>query len=815
MRKNRERERLGLLDSIGQVASLLAGSPDLEGFLERTVSMVAAHLDAGVCSIYLYDEKSEELVLRATVGLSDDVVGAVRLKLGEGLAGRALKELRPIYTTHASQDEDYQFVPGSGEEHYETYLAVPIRRGVEKVGVLVAQRPKDDSFTESDVAAMQALTSQLATAIENARVFLALSAGTVEVDPLRGVPEVGMSLIKGDPVSPGFAKGAGHVYRRSPAASVLMGAQESKLMAIPAPVSLDVAVARTVSQLDVLQESLGTRLPEAASLIFESHLLMLKDRSFVGKMRDLIEDDTPAQRAVASVASEYINLFEASAHDYMREKARDVEDLALRLLDNLMDEDDGGPPESEAHIVIARDLLPSDILRIALGNVQGIVLASGGATSHVSILVRSLQIPMVIANAPELLRIKEDALVLVDADVGNIYVSPSQEVLDRFEERVEAAKLLERHGPHMLSQSKTRDGHRVRLLANINLLSELDLALQFKAEGVGLYRTEFPFLVRPSLPSQQEQEVVYGKLLERMQGRPVTIRTLDAGGDKVLSHFDTAGEANPALGLRSTRFTLKYPDIFDQQLRAILRAASKKDQLSLMFPMIGSLDELIAARTRLDACIAEVEQSDGYCYRPRVGMMVEVPGVVSLADEFAQQVEFFSIGTNDFIQYMLAVDRMNENVAEYYCPHHPSVLRGIAEVMKAAKRHGVEVSVCGEMAHDPKYVPFFVGLGVDSLSVDPNSLPAVQQAVQAVTLGEAQDYAQLMLAATRVAEIEAVMDEAAGPAPAIGAHTLVTQHQTLGRHKHRIIGKHVPGPHRNPVAGEHGHRTGARFAEDH
>lgn len=761
LKKRREKERLGLLDSIGQVASLLVGSPDLEGFLDRAVSMVAEHLAADVCSVYLYEEDREELVLRATVGLKPEAVGKLALKIGEGLAGRALKELRPIRTGHASQSEDYRFFPDAGEEDYESYLAVPIRRGVEKIGVLVTQRSGNESFSDVDVATMTVLTSQLATAIENARVFLSLSGTGATAKQKKLADENGMLLIKGEAVSAGFAKGAARVYRRSPAASVLMGARESLAFSRPTTVSLELAVARMVAQLETLQACLGAKLPEAASLIFESHLLMLKDRSFVGKMQKMIDEGMNASQAVAAVASEYIHLFEESSHDYMREKARDVEDLALRLLDNLMDEDDGGPPESEEHVVIARDLLPSDILRIALGNVQGIVMASGGATSHVSIIVRSLGIPMVIANEPELLRVGESAPVLVDADIGNIFIHPSDDVLAAFDRRAEVAAELVRHGAKVKRKTRTKDGHRVRLLANINLLSELDLAKEFKAEGVGLYRTEFPFLVRQSLPSQKEQEAVYRRLLARMQGLPVTIRTLDAGGDKVLSYFDTAGEANPALGLRSTRFSLKYAEIFDQQLRAVLKAGSCNQDLSLMFPMIGSLDELDAAKNRLYECIEEIRQKEGQCCEPRLGMMVEVPGVVPLADEFAKQAAFFSIGTNDFIQYMLAVDRMNENVAGYYCPHHPAVLRGIAEVVAAAKRQGIEVSVCGEMAHDAKYVPFFVGLGVDSLSVDPNFLPIVQRAVMAVTFEEAESYAQAILSKNRISEIQAVMADVA------------------------------------------------------
>jgi phosphotransferase system enzyme I (PtsP) len=407
------------------------------------------------------------------------------------------------------------------------------------------------------------------------------------------------------------------------------------------------------------------------------------------------------------------------------------------------------------HIVIARDLLPSDIVRIAQANVRGIVLASGGSTAHVSLLVRSLGIPMVIASSPDLLHVEDGTALLLDAATGILFINPPSTVVQTFEKRNQLALRAAAESTHMRDHTATRDGHRVQLMANINLLSEIDHALQLKADGVGLYRTELPYLVRDSLPTEEDQLAIYTQLVQRMAGRPVTFRTLDAGGDKMLSYFEAAHEANPALGLRSMRLTLKNPEILDRQLRAILRAAQGHDDIRIMFPMIGSLDEWRQACRRLDACAADVAAETGVPCRVKVGTMVELPAVVELADAFAAEAAFFSIGTNDFIQYMLAVDRTNENVSEYYCPHHPAVLRGLQRVIAAAVRRNVEVSVCGEMGHDPRFVPFFIGIGVRSLSVDPDFLPQVQRTVASFTLAEAQAYAADLLAQETIAGVHA------------------------------------------------------------
>jgi phosphotransferase system enzyme I (PtsP) len=749
-----QNRHIGLLADAGEVLSLLAGSTDVASFLDRTVAMVAEHLHADVCSIYLYDEATRRLTLAATMGLRPSAVGQVSMALGEGLVGKALKELRPIRDARASSHPDFKYFPASGEEAYEAFLGVPIQRGVEKIGVLVVQREDAYQFDESEVMTMRALTAQLASAIENARVLLEMGRPEEE----RAAAEKESFFLKGQSACPGFARAGSLRFRRRNAGRII-----EHLLADGhgegSPEELSTALENTQKQLEQFQSALGEKLPEVASLIFEAHMMMLKDTVFTDQMFAEIEAGRTAAGAVAKAAGGYIDIFQASKHDYMREKAQDVEDVALRVLSNL------GVRVTATHggwtdrIVIARELLPSDVLEMSLDGVAGIVLVGGGITSHIAFLVRSLNIPMIIAPLARLNAVPDGTDLLMDADLGTLFINPSSEVLERYEGRERIVETALVRGDEMSSETFTACGQRVTLLANINLLSELSLASELKAEGVGLYRSEFPFLVRQSLPSEEEQVVVYSRLIDSMEGREVTIRTLDVGGDKVLSYFDSAGEENPALGLRSTRFALRYRDILSCQLRAILRAAGGRP-VSLMFPMIASLEMFREAKAAVEQAYAELTAEGNGSYRlPRIGMMVELPAVVELAREFAREADFFSIGTNDFIQYMLAVDRTNARVSDYYCPYHPSVLRGLNRVVAAAIEEGVSISLCGEMAHAAEALPFLVGIGLRRFSVDPHFLPDCQRVLQELTVTDAEAMAARLLQATTSSEVKAILAE--------------------------------------------------------
>ncbi len=754
MSKTKKRDHLNLLCDIGDLATLLTGSTNIENFLQRTADMVSRHLEAEVCSIYLFDDQSRELVLKATIGLNPEAVNQIRMKPGEGLVGSTLIKQQPICEGSASRNPRFKYFEESGEERFESFLSVPISRGVENIGVLVVQHEMRDYFDEVDVMALRAAASQLASAIENARLLMSmnspkpLAADTAVLEQLK--------FVRGESAGNGYASAPSTVFGKSHGWLLSEASESESAYTLK---HFYRAIELTVEQLQELQSRVAERLPESASLIFTAHFMILKDERFIQEILRHIEKGMSPPEAVRIVARHYITLFSASPYMYLREKVNDMEDLAGRILANFQLRDMEAPLQCKGRIVIARELYPSDILKLASEEVAGIILVSGGVTSHVAILARSMQIPLIIADRPELLALPEETALLMDADIGNIYVNPSAKVIHQFENRNQARAATSLLTDVMTPVTETRDGHRIHLLANINLLSELALARDLKAEGVGLYRSEFPFLIRNNFPSEQEQYPIYKRLFDEMPDKSVTIRTLDVGGDKTLAYSDATGESNPELGLRSIRFSLRNPDVFEQQIKAILRAGVDARSPRIMFPMISSVDEFQTARRLVKDCGQDLHrQGLSHHPGPEIGMMIELPSVMEIMDELAAEADFFSIGTNDFVQYMLAVDRTNEKVAEHYQPWHPSVLRSLARIVNAVIQQNKEISICGEMAHEPEYIPFFLGIGVRSLSADPQFLPLVQQTIRRLSLADAVEYAQMLLSESTLKGTRKIMD---------------------------------------------------------
>ncbi|MFP4354557.1 MAG: phosphoenolpyruvate--protein phosphotransferase [Phycisphaerae bacterium] len=751
--KQISKDILGLLCDVGELSARLAGSADLQAFLQQIVEMVAGHLHSDVCSIYLYEEDTEQLVLRATKGLNSEGINNVRLSLEEGLVGMSLRQLRPIRELCASANPNFKAIEGINEEPYESYLAVPILKGVERIGVLVVQREQRNSFSEQDIMALRATASQLASAIETARVLMEIHSGKSQHPPAPvGRPST-PSLIQGRVASKGFAHAPVSIHDPTRGQRSLVTRRFAGTYSLD---QLRDALQQTASQLQALQKRVGQRLPEMASLIFDAHQMMLKDHAFVGEMITLVEEGTNPPEAVQQVARKYADLLMESSHTYIREKAQDVEDLARRILANLTGAETGFDLQfgDQPHIVVARELFPSDVLKLVTANIAGVVLVCGGVTSHVSILARSLQMPLVIAQDNSLLSLQTGTEMLLDAEIGNIYIEPGEEIIRTFADRNRARKVVGGAEKISAEQTETADGHHVKLLANINLLTDVDLAVQVGSAGIGLYRSEFPFLIRTALPSEEEQMVIYRRLIDAIGDRELTFRTLDVGGDKLLSYFDEDLEENPALGLRGIRFSLRHNDVFCQQIRALLRAAAEFKSLKIMFPMISSVEEFHQARQVVRQCMSELQNENLPCHTsPTLGIMVEVPSAVTMIDVLAEEVDFFCIGTNDLTQFLLAVDRTNEKVAAHFQPHHPAVLRAVKRVADAANAADKEVSICGEMANEVRFLPLLIGLGIRSISVDPQYLPALAAWVGKLTLDGCRRQAELLLAETTLAGV--------------------------------------------------------------
>jgi phosphotransferase system enzyme I (PtsP) len=739
------KDNVDLICDISELAGLFEKSDSLSDFLQSAVSIVAYHMRSAVCSIYLYQEESERLTLAATQGLNKEGVGKVSLRLGEGIVGAAMKELRPICEGHGSLNPHFKRIEGINEEEYEAFLAVPILlRGVMRVGVLVAQDPEPNYFHENDIKALKAISSQLAVVIENAKLLMSLHEAEKRIgdSPKAAAEETASTpaFIKGVTASSGIVKGVavildGHGY------DVLMAPADDDEHPFTKE-DFRLALQESVTQLTQLQNRMEEKLGDVASLIFNAHLLILKDDGFSGEMERLIDQGTPADRAVTSVVNDYIGLFSKSSNPRLKEKVLDVKDLGHRLLRNLQQhgEDQG---DYAGQILVARELLPSDVLKFAAQNVEGIVIVQGGVTAHISILARSLRVPMVFVENESILDLDDGTRILIDANQGTLFLDPSDSVLKQYQSLVNRQEEEKRS---VTEETFTRDGTKIKLLANVNLLSDIEFANENKAEGIGLYRSEFPFIIRNEFPSEEAQRLIYEKIYTAIgDDREITLRTLDVGGDKKLPYHKHDEEANPFLGLRAIRFSLQNLPIFKQQIRAMLRAGAKKE-LRIMFPFISSVDDFEEAKAIVMQCIEELEQ-EGVAHNsaPKVGLMVELPAAIEIIDELAAVADFFSIGTNDLIQYLLAVDRTNESVSNMYVSHHPAVLRAVYRIVNSAINNEVDVSVCGDMALNEDMLKFLIGIGMRKVSIDPQQIPRVQAFITNLHTEEARQHARKLL----------------------------------------------------------------------
>ncbi|OEH94340.1 phosphoenolpyruvate--protein phosphotransferase [Bacillus solimangrovi] len=497
---------------------------------------------------------------------------------------------------------------------------------------------------------------------------------------------------------------------------------------------LDEALKVSQAELEKIKERAFQELGEDKAEIFSAHLLVLNDPELINPVKDKVKNEQlNAEFALNETANMFITMFEQMDNEYMRERAADIRDVTKRVLAHLLGVNFSDPSMiSEEVIIISEDLTPSDTAQLNKKYVLGFATDIGGRTSHSAIMARSMEIPAVVGAKVVMSEIKDGDLVIVDGLGGNVIVNPSETEIAHYEQKSKEYEEKKLEWAKLVNEpTKTSDGVHVELAANIGTPEDVDGVLNNGGEGIGLYRTEFLYMGRDSLPTEEEQFDAYKTVLEKMENKPVVVRTLDIGGDKELPYLDLPKEMNPFLGFRAIRLCLEEQDIFRTQLRALLRA-STYGNLKIMFPMIATLQEFRDAKAILEE---EKQQliADGVSVAEaiEVGMMVEIPSVAVLADQFAKEVDFFSIGTNDLIQYTMAADRMNEKVSYLYQPYNPAILRLVKTVIDAAHKEGKWAGMCGEMAGDSKAIPLLLGLGLDEFSMSATSiLPARTQLLQ-------------------------------------------------------------------------------------
>jgi len=517
------------------------------------------------------------------------------------------------------------------------------------------------------------------------------------------------------------------------------------------------ALELTRDQLQQLQERVGREIGAKQAEIFQAHLLVLEDEVFLEKVLSAIKrEKVGVEFLVMEVVKQYLQALAKIDDEYLRERMSDIRDVGRRLLRNLLGIEHTTLRQlPEPVIVVAHDISPSDTASMHGGHVLGFVTDVGGRTSHTAIMAKSLEIPAVVGLEMAMSQIATGDTVIIDGFHGAVFIKPDQATIRRYQR----AQVRVREQGRSLNKlrdlpAETVDGHRVTLAANIELADEVASVVSHGAEGVGLYRTEFFYMNRPDLPSEEEHYLAYKKVIEKTGGHPVVIRTLDLGGDKFLSQLEVPREMNPYLGWRAIRFCLARPDIFKTQLRAALRA-SIHGKMKLMYPMISGLEELQQANQCLDEVKQQLRRKRvPFDEQVEVGAMIEVPSAALSCDLLAPEVQFFSIGTNDLIQYTLAVDRANEKIAYLYEPTHPAVLRMIKQIIETGHQAGIWVGMCGEMAGEPAFALLLLGLGLDEFSVPPALVPEVKRLVRSVTLEQARVIAEQVLGLRTGREIE-------------------------------------------------------------
>ncbi|GED33064.1 phosphoenolpyruvate--protein phosphotransferase [Brevibacillus centrosporus] len=517
-------------------------------------------------------------------------------------------------------------------------------------------------------------------------------------------------------------------------------------------------------QLEQLRVQTEEQLGAEKAAILSAHLAFLDDPAFTGEMNSAIESQLlSASAAVSQVADQFISLFESMDDAYMRERADDIRDVSRRLIRNLSGEESSVSFPEEPFILIAVDVTPSETLQLPLSHVRGIATVKGGSTSHAAILARSLGIPAVMGVGEALFsQMESETLLILDGATGQLYPAPDEETRKRYEAKAEE-EAIERVAYEAMKDlpAKTLDGHRVHLMANMAVPEEADALVASGVEGIGLFRSEFLFMDRSTLPDEEEQFQAYKRVALAFGDKPVIIRTLDVGGDKHLPALALEKEENPFLGFRAIRISLARPELFQVQLRALLRA-SAFGRLLIMFPMISHLEQLRAAKSILEQAKSQLrEEGVAFDENIAVGMMMEIPAACLQADAFAKEVQFFSIGTNDLVQYTLAVDRMNGNIADLYSYYHPAVLRLISQVIEASHRAGIWTGLCGEMAGDPVATELLLGLGLDEFSGAASVMPKVKQRIRTTTIEQAKRTASHVLTLSTTEDVIAFLNNKA------------------------------------------------------
>lgn len=719
-----------MLNMLRMISQEVNAAKDLPAALAIIVKQVRVAMNSHVCSVYLYEPDRDRYLLMATEGLNKRAVGKVSMASNEGLVGLVGSRAETITLEDAMSHPRFLYFAETGEERYASFLGTPIIHHRQVLGVLVVQQKERRQFDEGDEAFLVTMSAQLSGVIAHAE-----ATGSIRGlgRPGKGIQE---ARFIGVPGAPGAALGTAVVVLPVadldvvPDKAISDIAEQLELFAL--------ALESVRADIRSLSARLSDQLRPQERALFDVYLMMLEHTALAGDVIALIRTGQWAQGALRKVVSEHVQRFEHMDDDYLRERASDVKDLGRRLLSYLQEAHKQTLVYPDNTILVSEELSPAMLGEVPPEKLVGLVSVLGSRNSHVAILARAMGIPTVVAAVDLPYTRLEGIELIIDGYHGDVFTNPSALLRQQYAEVVEEERLINKDLDSLRSlPCVTLDGYHLPLWVNTGLLADVKRAQQRGAEGVGLYRSEVAFMGSSRFPSESEQVLMYREQLEAFHPLPVTMRTLDIGGDKPLSYFPIK-ESNPYLGWRGIRITLDHPEIFLVQVRAMIKASAGLNNLHILLPMISGVHELDDAQHLIHRAWGELINEGVDVQMPQIGVMIEVPSAVYQAKELARMADFLSVGSNDLTQYLLAVDRNNARVAALYDYLHPAVLMALKEVVSAAHAEGKPVSICGEMAGDPVAAVLLLAMGFDSLSMNSTHLPKVKWLLRKMTLEHAQ-----------------------------------------------------------------------------
>ncbi len=726
-----------MLDILRRLVQAVTDADDLDDALTIIVTRIKDTMQTGVCSVYLFDEQAERWVLMATDGLNPNSVRIASLGKTEGLVGSVGSRGELLNLDDAPKHPAFRFLQETGEEIFQSFLGVPVVHQRETLGVLVVQQTTPRRFSDDEEALLVTVAAQLSALIAHAKISGRLHLHTASGEGSKDVHFKGVAGVSGIAIGTAFVRTPPARLRRVKDATT--DDPERELIEFQA------ALSEVKSELRRISETLSAHLQQSETALFDTYLRMLEDHTLSGEVCQRIRSGETAPTALKHVVLDLVARFEAMNDPYLKERATDLMDLGRRILAQLLHENLGALQYPDDAILVAEDVTPVMLGEIDTASLRGIVSLKGSANSHVAILARGLGIPAVMGAMDLPLSDLSGAQLVVDGWRGEVVVEPSEAVLFEYRSAIRDAEALATDLERVTTgPATTADGKRIHLMLNSGPFGDLSKRQRSWIDGVGLYRTEFVFLSRSRFPTEEEQVLEYRNELQTYAPMPVVMRTLDIGGDKSLPYF-CIEEANPFLGWRGVRVTLDHPEIFLTQIRAMLRASIGLNNLRIMLPMITTVEELRASRQLIERVASELLSEGCAIQSPDIGVMIEVPSAVYMADELAREADFLSVGSNDLTQYLLAVDRTNARVADMFDVFHPAVLRALDQTCRAARAQDIPMALCGEMAGDPMSAIVLVGLGFTELSMSAASLAQVKRGLEAFSMADCRALAQQVI----------------------------------------------------------------------